>query len=91
MSQLAQHTADPPSRPPVLAGAHVEAELLRSPRELVRVSTVELDGRRLVELSVWRVRADRGTWFRAKVLRVARGEVSELVLGLLTAARRARR
>ncbi len=91
MTQLELAQRDPPSRPPTRDGEHVESEVWRSGRELVRVSCAEYNGRRLVELSVWRVRGDNGRWFRARVLRVGPGECAELGLGLQAAARRARR
>ncbi|MCC6902801.1 MAG: hypothetical protein IT377_27765 [Polyangiaceae bacterium] len=77
-----------PARPPAEQGKTIEGEIMRSPTECVRVSTCTYDGLELIELSVWRVRSDRNRWFRASVLRVAPHEVADLVIALLSGARR---
>jgi len=69
----------------------IEGEIRRTDCELVRVSTVEYGAFKLVELSLWRVRRDRGTWFRVRAFRVGVDECADLAAALLIGARRARR
>ncbi|GMV14704.1 MAG: hypothetical protein AMXMBFR56_29280 [Polyangiaceae bacterium] len=81
--------ASPPHRPPLEPGKTIEAELRRTDRELVRVSSRTYDGLELIELTVWRVRHDNGRWFRACVLHIAPGEAADVARALLEGARRA--